>query len=800
MNLHIRRIYLLLFCASALVAGTQSALAQVTTVVTGTLTDTASAPIAGASAAVIGKEGKILTGGITDSRGRFTIRAVPQGDLTLRIHSIGYDTVRRAMKVTGDTLRLGTLRLRQNAITTELVEVEAVQERGQQRGDTTEFNAKAFKTDANASADEMIRKMPGIEVENGQVRAQGENVRRVLVDGKPFFGDDPNTTLKNIPSDMIDKVQVYNQMSDQSQFTGFDDGDRSKTLNIVTREDRRKGQFGKIYAGYGGLDQVQDRYTAGGNVNFFNGDQRISVLALSNNINQQNFSIADILGTMGGGGGMMMRMAGAMGGSQAQMWMSRRGGGGGNSGGGDGGSNLQNFMVNNQDGITRSHGLGINYSDQFGKTFSMSGSYFFNNTDNTTLQSIKRQNFLAGTSTQLNDQSTDNNQGNTNHRLNLRAELQIDSLSSFLISPRLTWQSNDRTGLTATSTTALDTLLNQSDARNVSDNKGYNIGGDILYRKRFATQGRTFSANLSTTIRNNDASQENISENEFLINGQRLTQLFRQDIPSLGRNATYGANLNYTEPIAKSHQLQFGYNLSIQNSRSERQLFNFDTVSQRYSDLNVRLSNNSESQYIRHRPGVTYRFTLEPERDTTKPQANPGQMMSMFGMGGGSGGMRPPGGGMGGGMDMGNVGAWTFSVGADYQYATLGVTQSFPGAFESSRTFVNILPSLTITTRPSMMSNFRLSYRASTNQPSISQLQDVVDNTDPLRLSSGNPALNQEFTHNINVNYGMFNVVTAGGFFTNLSFDYTQDKIVYAQSIDSQFVRHYRPENTAADY
>ena len=127
--------------------------------------------------------------------------------------------------------------------------------------------------------------MPTVEIENGSVQAQGEDVRRVLVDGKPFFGNDPTAALKNLPAEVIDKIQIFDQQSDQAQFTGFDDGNESKTINIITKPNMRNGQFGKIFGGYG----YKDKYTTGGNVNIFKGDQRISLIGQSNNINIQNF-------------------------------------------------------------------------------------------------------------------------------------------------------------------------------------------------------------------------------------------------------------------------------------------------------------------------------------------------------------------------------------------------------------------------------------------------------------------------------------------------------------------------------
>jgi hypothetical protein len=718
-------------------------------------------------------KGSVVGGGIAKRKGEFDIDVKP-GSYTLVAKFIGYDSTKKDITVPASgTLNVGIIELVQSSVKEGEVVVEDKAIRMEVKGDTVEFRANQYKTDKNASADELVSKMPGIEIQNGQVKAQGQDVKRVLVDGKPFFGDDPNLTLKNLPSEIIDRVQVFDQMSDQASFTRFDDGERNKTLNIVTKEDRRKGQFGKLYAGYGD----QDRYTAGGNINYFKGSTRISVLGLSNNINQQNFSIQDIMGAMGGGGMMQQMMGNTMrmfsGGSQQ--------GGGGRGMMGFGGGGASNFLVGQSDGITASNGFGLNYNDDFGKTFSLSGSYFFNRSNNQQLQSTQRQTFIEDL-TQSTIQNNNNTNINLNHRLNLRADWQLDSVSSILVTPSFTWQTTDRTSLATANTRQRDTALNSSLQNNVSDSKAYNISTNALYRLRLSNDGRTFSINGNVNARNNTGNQDNQTLNRFFgstLPGRDSIN-FLQEIPSDGKNFTVGGNASYTEPITKNQLLQLTYNFNSTLSENNRSVLGLDTTTNQVTLLNPTLSNNASSQYVTHRPGASYKFTIEPEKDTSQSSGmnEAGMMRMMFG------GMRPPGsggGGMGGGF--GSVGAWNITIGVDYQLATLSVDQTFPGVFNTSRTFQNILPSLTVNTRPTMFSNFRFNYRASTNQPSINQLQDVLDVTNPLRLSTGNSNLAQEVSHSINANYGTFNMKSAAAFFANISFNYTQDKIVQSTRV-----------------
>ncbi|MBX7155852.1 MAG: outer membrane beta-barrel protein [Candidatus Kapaibacterium sp.] len=738
--------------------------------VSGTLIDNGdNKPLSSVTVAVKERSGKVVTGAVANSRGMFVVHTIPVGDYILECRLIGYDTLRHRVKITeNDTLRVGALKMRQSSVRGKDVVVEEMAPRVEVKGDTMEYNSSQFKTDNNAPAEDMIKKMPGIDVSNGQVKAQGEQVKRVLVDGKPFFGDDPTTTLKNIPSDIIDRVQVFDQMSDQSQFTRFDDGERNKTLNIVTKADKRTGQFGKVYGGYG----TDDRYTAGGNVNYFKNDTRLSVLLLSNNINQQNFSIQDILGAMGGGGGMMGQMM------NNSMRMFGAGGRGGRSYGGGGG--ISDFTVNQSDGITASHGLGLNYSDSFGKSFNLSGSYFFNLTDNKANQTTNRQTFLGDNITQLAQQESDKNTKNINHRFNLRADYSIDSMSSILFTPRFTWQSNDRNNLTATNTTSNDTLLNSSNNTTTNNSSAYNINADLLYRLRFETEGRTFSINATTSARNNSGDQNTFSPNTYFLNSVLVADTIQQFTPTSGKQKTIGANASYTEPLAKNHQLQLSYNVNNTVNESDKKTYTADTATKQLTFLNPRLSNTTSSTYFTQRPGFTYKFTLEPEKDTTQQQ-NQGMFgVMMFGAGG-----RPPGGrdmpGMGG-MG-GNVGAWIFSIGADYLLASLSTDQTYPVASAAKRTYQHILPSFSITTRPTMFSNIRFNYRTSANQPSIQQLQNVLDNSNALQLSIGNPNLDLEVTHSLSINYGTFNVKSASGFFTMANVNFTQDKIITATTI-----------------
>ncbi|MFI5253291.1 MAG: carboxypeptidase regulatory-like domain-containing protein, partial [Bacteroidota bacterium] len=263
------------------------------------------APMAGATVRLINSMDTTKTFvTVTGADGSFSIQGTGLHAYDLEVVYVGYVTITKFIRIDKAMLNLGDLLMTQGVVPLGEVLVEGKAIPAIQKADTTEMNAKAFKTNPDADAQDLITKMPGITVDNGAVRAQGEDVQQVLVDGKPFFGSDATLALRNLPADAVEKIQVYDKMSDQAEFTGFDDGNSMKTINIITRPSHRNQQFGKTYAGYGD----DDRYSAGGGLNFFRGDTRFSVIGLSNNVNQQNFSTQDLLGVMGntsprGGGG-----------------------------------------------------------------------------------------------------------------------------------------------------------------------------------------------------------------------------------------------------------------------------------------------------------------------------------------------------------------------------------------------------------------------------------------------------------------------------------------------------------------
>ena len=359
---------------------------------------------------------------LTDSLGSFRVRTA-SGLYKLQITAVGYISLDTLLLLNDSLANIGAVSLIQNEGLLGEVVVRAALPPVKQKDDTLEYNSSAFKVNPDANAEDMVKKMPGITIEQGTVKANGEDVKKVTVDGRDFFGEDATAALKNLPAEIIDKIQVFDRLSEQAQLTGFEDDNTAKGINIVTKANMRNGQFGRLYAGYG----TDNRYSAGGNVSFFNGDRRISLVGMTNNINLQNFSTEDLLGVTSSND-------------------NRQGGGGARSGGGGnnrGSSNSGNFLVGQQSGISKTNALGINFADKWGDKLNITGSYFFNNSNNNADQSTNRQYFLENDSIQFYSEKRISSSTNDNHRINMRMEYKMDSSNTIIITPNISFQKNN---------------------------------------------------------------------------------------------------------------------------------------------------------------------------------------------------------------------------------------------------------------------------------------------------------------------------------------------------------------------
>lgn len=658
--------------------------------VSGTVTDSSAGyalPAATVSISPV-SDPTALTYTTTDGNGAFAFRTIAVGEYVVSVSYVGYKSMDKTLKVTEEkqTYTL-TFQLKEDAKLLDEVSVQGRATRAEQKGDSLHYNADAFQVMMGSSAEDLLAKMPGIVVEGGTIQAQGEQVQKVLVDGKEFFDGDVNLAIKNLPSDIIASIEVFDKKSEQAEFTGFDDGEEVKTINIVTKSGFQQGTFGEVSGGYG----TDNRYKVNGNINFFNNDRRISVLGMTNNVNQQNFSQEDLVGVMSSGAG------------------GRGGRGGGGRSGGMGGGNASNFMVGSLGGVTSANGLGLNYVDQWGKKWKVTGSYFFNQSDNLTEQHTDREYFESVLPGMTYNEYRENRMENWNHRFNLKLDYQISDRTSLQIRPSLNFQNNDTHGLLQGTNLLEGNTENETETSTIGETDAYNVGLDLNLRHRFLKEGRTLSLMVSGKMSNTEGDTYTDYLNTlYAVDGTASTDSYSQLKQTLNRQYSLRSSLSYTEKLTDELQLQLGYKLSYTDTENERKTYNHSTVTDLYDQLDESLSNEYQSGYLTQAENIGLRY---------------------------------------------HAGKFNAMLGVDAQWADLAGDLVYPQPDELSHKYFSVLPSLTLRYSLDNTNSLQLRYRSKSSAPSITSLQDVIDNSNPLFLSTGNPDLDQQLSHTANIRY-----------------------------------------------
>ncbi len=660
----------------------------------GIVVDEKNQTLIGATVAVLNPADKsIINGNTTDINGVFRIDGLSNSKILLKISYLGYTDVIKFFMAKDSVTNAGTIQLSPDATMLKDVKIVGQEIPSKQKGDTTEINANAFKTNPDATSEDLVSKMPGITSQNGTVTAHGETVKKILVDGKPFFGDDPTTTLKNLPAEVIDKVQVYDAKSDQATFSGFDDGSSNKTMNIITKPQFRNGSFGKFYAG-GGEDENNDmRYKAGESINYFKGQRRISILSQSNNINEQNFAPEDLMGVGGGGPG---------------------GGGAGN------------FLINQQSGITQTHAVGLNYSDKWGKKTEITTSYFYNYGDNKNSTDALKQ-LLSRTPQDINSLSIAETR-NQNHRFNFKLESKLDSMNSIIFQPKISVQQNNNPSAVTSSaidSTASHQFLNSTYTSNQTNKTALNISSTLLWRHAFHKKFRTFSASVTPGYSSQVGPTNYNSITRDTLSTNTLNELI--NLNKKGYNTT--SNLTYTEPIDSSQSLMATYNNSFNYNNSKRNVLDNTSSS---DTLVSNLSNDFKSLYQSHSGGLGYNLRKK---------------------------------------------ALNLTASVNYQWAQLSNQQAFPISNDLTKQFTSVLPNIEFKYKFSNEKNIRINFRTSNNTPSVDQLQNVYNTTNPSQVTVGNVNLSQDYTYNLVARFANMNMARNTTMFGMIGGTYTNNYI-----------------------
>ncbi len=511
--------------------------------------------------------------GLAKTDGTFYITNIPFGSRLVVIKFQGYDPISKLIVFSKGNATVDMGNIYMKTASNDLGNVTVTQSAMRVKGDTVEVNASSFKTKPNAVAEDVLRKVPGMEVaKDGSIKSQGEAVQRVLVNGKRFFGDDPKMATKNLPSDVIDKIQVFDDLSDQSKFSGFDDGNRVKTLNITTKKNMAKGMFGKLVLGAGTDGAFDESF----NLSVQNGDRQLTFLGQGNDINKQNFTQQNLGGGRGGGGG-----------------------GGGFSG-----------ATGSASGVTTIWAGGVNYRDAWGKNVDAYGSYFYNAPKLVINQASNTQNLLSQDSSTYNNATSSSVSNNVNHRITFNLEDRLDSNNSLIFRPNVVFQNSTPNAVTSNITTGgpNNVLINQSTSQTSSYNSGYNISGaNLQIRHRFAKKGRTVSLDLGFSGGENNGDGLNYSINSFykpIVKKDTINQYYRDSSKSIGLNPT----LSYTEPIGRNQMIELRYSYSYNNSTTVNNTYRYDNLSQKFSQFDSLYSNSYKYTATSSTANLSYRL------------------------------------------------------------------------------------------------------------------------------------------------------------------------------------------------
>jgi hypothetical protein len=659
----------------------------------------------------------------TNTKGQFSFENLRLRDqeFSLTTKMVGYTEFQEYYKANQLPLKL-TIKLNPTASQLKEVEIEGTRARVTIKDDTVTYDAKAFKTHKDANVEDLVVKMPGITRENGEVKAYGEKVQKVLVDGQEFFGEDANIALKNLPAETVDKVEIFDAMSDRNAFTGFNDGNTTKTMNLKTKPGMNKGNFGKAYAGYG----TSDRYQIGGNYNYYNGSKRISMLGMANNINNLNFSTSEIVGAMtgssnmGGAGGANM-MRGMSFGMSVSGAGGRRGGFGGP---------MSNFTVSNKDGVNDAYSFGLNYNDKWGKNknTTVNMSYFGNRTDNMMIGQTSQRNLLDTLNTLTTNQNEGNTEANFKHRFSSRIDGKLDPKNSYIWTNKLNF--GDNNGINTTQVNNFfelggSSLKNINQTNTISSSIEFNT--NFLYKYAFDKKGRTFSLNSIIDVN----SQKGNSFQNITTERGGLSNIFGLDYLTNQWTSTFTNILTYTEPSGKYGQWLINYSPSFSNRRNDREVSSFNN-SNPTPVIADSLSNNFTNNLFYNIGGLSYRLQFSK---------------------------------------------WRIMFGSNVQNINFQGQERYPNNSRIERNFFGVLPYFNIQLNSKPMNRLRLTYNTSMNVPSISQIQPVVDLSNPVSIYKGNENLTNEYSHNLFFHYMKPNIVKGTFLIFVSNLNYTSNKI-----------------------
>ena len=688
-----------------------------------------------------------VTGAISNEKGLFHLNAPENGKYLLKITSVGYKpTVKRVVIEQDKNLALGNVVVGADAIMLKGAVVTAMAQKVTLKEDTFVYNSAAYRTPEGSVVEELVKRLPGAEVsDDGTIKINGKEVKKILVDGKEFMTGDTKTALKNLPTSIIDKIKAYDEKSDLSKVTGIDDGEEQTVLDFNVKKGMNKGLMSNIDLGIGN----KDRYSARGMGGYFNSNNRFMLFGNANNTSDRGF----------GGGGP------------------RRGFGGGN-------------------GLNASKMLAANYNYEEKNKFKFNTSLRWNHSDGDVWSRRSSENFM-GSSSSFSNSLNPNFSRSDSWNGNIRLEWMPDTMTNILFRPSISWTTNDSrsTGISASynqnpyqysddplSDEAIekmnedDAVVNTQRSVSLNNSKNNNISGMLQLNRKLNNKGRNVTLRMDAKYTDKDSKSISLQNAHLYLvqTAAGLDSTYQTNRYNLtpSKDYSYSAQATYSEPLWKATFLQFSYKFTYSYSKSDRSTYDFS----KYSFDGINPEYGAWGNYLGRLDGelCDYRDDKLSRYSEYRNYTHDIQVMMRF--------VRQK---------------YNLNFGVMIQPQRSKFIQDYQGKYvDTVRTVTNVSPTLDFRYRFSKMSNLRVNYRGTTSQPSISQLLDITDNSDPLNISKGNPGLKPSFTQNFRLFYNNFVQNHNKGVMTFINFSTTNNSISNKVTYDEKTGgRITRPEN-----
>lgn len=633
-------------------------------------------------------DSSFVTGTMTDTSGNFSIELEEEGKMMLKTTYIGLlPYVKNFTAEDGKTLEVGVIELQEDEEVLETVEVKDRITRVEMNGDTTEFNVNALKLNQSAVLEDVIKQLPGVTFQNGQLMANGQPVTRITIDGQDFFGNDVVIALKNLPAEMIDKIQIFAQNDDKNNTNVI----QEQGLNLVTKDGMKKGIFGRLSAGAG----TQNRFLGDGMLNFFKPKTRLTVFFMSNNINQQNFDFDEVTQNTE-----------------------------------QGYESFYNLYAGNDDGIATTSALGLNFNHKFKKGVQLGLSYLINYRDLYNTENSREQYFNTTSDVQEYNQESDYRKYALQQIISSSIRWDRDSTIEFRFQPKFSiFNQSDNTSLTGINSLDGVTRLNQIMTALHTENSGWKSENEFRFNYKFRkNMERRIRASGEVNYENNTSLYQLNSENYYYQNDS--TDLIRQNSDAINKGWSADAQINYTEPFGDLFSMGVGFNFDYENGTSNWETFEYNPMTNKYDLVDTSLTNNFKRNEAKYAPQLSFHFNNK------------------------------------------SINAW---AGVRTEFSQIFLEQDFPTISEVSRDFFNVLPYAGIRFQAGRAFTLSLWYHTRTDLPSTSQLQPLVNNVNPLFISTGNPNLNRTYRHSVGLYLRGYHQKTSQSYSAHISYNYEMD-------------------------